>query len=101
MTKQKKQFLACVFVTVILIIVARVLRLMINNMESPILPTFLIYLRGMIHLSLALVWTISVYNRITNKQTRALVLSVDNLKLLGILLKTEKQKPPFEVVFVF
>ena len=63
-------------ITAILIIVARALRLMINDMESLALATLLIFLRGVIHLSLALVWTVSVYQRITNKQARAFVLSV-------------------------
>ena len=76
MTKQNKKLIAGVLLTVFLIVVARVLRLMINGMDSLILPTLLLYLRGVIHLSLALVWTVSVYQRITNKQARAFVLSV-------------------------
>ena len=75
-TKQNKKVLIGVLLTVFLIIVARVLRLAINDMESYALATLLIYLRGVIHLSLALVRTVSVYNRITNKQARGLVLIV-------------------------
>jgi len=57
--KKNKKLFAYILLTAILIIVARALRLMINDMESLILPTLLIYLRGVIHLSLALVWTVS------------------------------------------
>lgn len=74
--KKNKKLFAGILLTAILIIVARALRLMINDMESLILPTLLIYLRGVIHLSFALVWTVAVYQRITNKQARAFVLSV-------------------------
>ena len=79
-----------VLITVLLIAVARILRLMINDMESMILPTLLIYLRGVIHLSLALVWTVSVYQRITNKQARGFVLTVGILMLFWIVAKTAK-----------
>ena len=68
--KKNKKLFAGILLTAILIIIARALRLMINDMESLILPTLLIYLRGVIHLSLALVWTISVHSRIMNKQAR-------------------------------
>ena len=88
--KKNKKLFAGILLTAILIIVARALRLMINDMESLILPTLLIYLRGVIHLSLALVWTVAVYQRITNKQARAFVLAVGILMLLWILAKTAK-----------
>lgn len=90
MTKQNKKLLLGVFLTVFLIIVARALRLMINGMDSLILATLLIYLRGVIHLSLALVWTASVYRRITNKQARGFVLAVGILMLVWIIAKTAK-----------
>ncbi len=89
-TNQKKKLIANIAITAILIIVARVLRLSINNMETVLLPTFLIFLRGVIHLSLVLVWTISVHSRITNKQARRLVLSVGILMLMWIAVKTAK-----------
>ena len=90
MTKQNKPLLVNILITVVLIIVARALRLIINDMDFWILATLLIYLRGVIHLSLALVWTVSVYNRITNKQARSLVLSVGILMLVWIITKTAK-----------
>ena len=52
--KKNKKLFAGILLTAILIIVARALRLMINDMESLALATLLIYLRGVIHLSLAL-----------------------------------------------
>ena len=76
--------------TAILIIVARALRLMINDMESVLLPTLLIYLCGTIHLSIALIWTISVHSRIMNKQARRMFLSVGIMMLLWIVVKTAK-----------
>ena len=88
--KKNKKLFAGILITAILIIVARALRLMINDMESLALATLLIYLRGVIHLSLALVWTFSVYQRITNKQARAFVLSVGVLMLVWIVTKTAK-----------
>ena len=88
--KKNKKLFAGILLTAILIIVARALRLMINDMESLALATLLIYLRGVIHLSLALVWTVSVYQRITNKQARAFVLSVGVLMLVWIVAKTAK-----------
>ena len=90
MIKKNKKLFAGILLTAILIIVARALRLMINDMESLALATLLIYLRGVIHLSLALVWTVSVYQRITNKQARAFVLSVGVLMLVWIVAKTAK-----------
>ena len=90
MIKKNKKLFAGILLTAILIIVARALRLMINDMESLILPTLLIYLRGVIHLSLALVWTVAVSQRITNKQARAFVLSVGVLMLVWIVAKTAK-----------
>ena len=86
--KKNKKLFAGILLTAILIIVARALRLMINDMESLALATLLIYLRGVIHLSLALVWTVSVYQRITNKQARAFVLSVGVLMLVWIVAKS-------------
>ena len=90
MTKQNKKLLVNIIITAILSITARALRLVINNMASITLPTLLIYLRGMIHLSLALVWTVSVYSRITNKQARSFVLTVGVLMLIWIVAKTAK-----------
>ena len=88
--KKKKKLFANIVLTVFLIIFARALRLMINNMEGTLLPTLLIYLRGAIHLSIALVWTISVHSRITNKQARKMFLSVGILMLFWIVVKTTK-----------
>ena len=88
--KKNKKLFAGILLTAILIIVARALRLMINDMESLAFATLLIYLRGVIHLSLALVWTVAVYQRITNKQARAFVLSVGVLMLVWIVTKTAK-----------
>ena len=90
MTKQKKKLIINIVITVFLIIFARALRLMINNMETVLLPTLLIYLRGTIHLSIALIWTISVHSRITNKQARRMFLSVGIMMLLWIVVKTAK-----------
>ena len=90
MTKQKKKLIINIALTVFLIIFARALRLMLNNMEGTLLPTLLIYLRGTIHLSIALIWTISVHSRITNKQARRMFLSVGIMMLLWIVVKTAK-----------
>lgn len=90
MTKQKKKLIINILLTLFLIIFARVLRLMINDMESVLLPTLLIYLRGTIHLSIALIWTISVHSRITNKQARRMFLFVGILMFLWIVVKTAK-----------
>lgn len=90
MSKQNKKLLVNVVLTLVLIIVARALRLLINDMTTVILPTFLIYLRSVVHLSLALVWTMSVYSRITNKHARRFVLSVGILMIFWIVVKTAK-----------
>ena len=90
MIKKNKKLFADILLTTILIIVARALRLMINDMDSLLLSTLLIYLRGAIHLCLAIVWTVSVYNRITNKQARKFVLIVGMLMLFWIVAKMAK-----------
>ena len=88
--KQNKVMLRNIIIVAVLLLVAWILRSILRKMPSLFLPTVLTTIRNVIHISIAIMWTISLYRRVVNKQVRNLLIAVGSLMTLWLIAKTVK-----------
>lgn len=90
MSKQNKIVLRNVIVVALLLAFAYVLRIILRPMESLLLPTALTIVRSTIHVTIVILWTVSLWRRVVNKQVQRILLSVGLLMAMWIIAKTIK-----------
>ena len=88
--KQNKVMLRNIIIVAVLLLVVWILRSILRKMPSLFLPTVLTTIRNVIHISMAIMWTISLYRRVVNKQVRNLLVAVGSLMTLWLIAKTVK-----------
>lgn len=90
MKKQNKVMLRNIIIVAVLLLVAWILRSILRKMPGLFLPTVLTTIRNVIHISIAIMCTISLHRRVVNKQVRNLLIAVGSLMTLWLIAKTVK-----------
>ena len=90
MTKQNKTTLQNIILVAVLLIIAYIFRMISRQMTDTFLPTLLTMLRAIIHVSIVLIWTISLRRRVVNIQVRRLLVSSGLLMAMWLVAKNIK-----------
>ena len=90
MLKQKETTIKTAAVVAVLMIFAFVLRMIYEDLDNALLQAVMAMTRNTIHVSLLIMWIISLHRRLVNKNVRWLMLAVGGLLLFWLVDKIVK-----------
>jgi hypothetical protein len=88
--RKNKRNIGIAIVVAILMTIAFVFRMIYENLDNAMLATVMLTVRNTIHLSLLLLWVISLQHRLVNKVVRRLMVTVGALLLFWLMDKIIK-----------
>ena len=88
--RKNKRSIGIAIVVAILMTIAFVFRMIYENLDNAMLATVMLTVRNTIHLSLLLLWVISLQRRLVNKVVRRLMVTVGALLLFWLMDKIIK-----------
>ena len=88
--RKNKRNIGIAIVVAILMTIAFVFRMIYENLDNAMLATVMLTVRNTIHLSLLLLWVISLQRRLVNKVVRRLMVTVGALLLFWLMDKIIK-----------
>ena len=88
--KKKNSFILTAVVVAILMAVAFVLRMIYEDLPNAMLQSVMCLIRDTIHISLLLLWVISLHRRLVNKNVRRIMLIVGGLMIFWLVDKIVK-----------
>lgn len=88
--RKNKRNIGIAIIVAILLAIAFVFRMIYENLDNAMLATVMLTVRNTIHLSLLLLWVISLQRRLVNKVVRRLMVTVGALLLFWLMDKIIK-----------
>ena len=88
--RKNKRNVGIAIVVAILLAIAFVFRMIYENLDNAMLATVMLTVRNTIHLTLLLLWVISLQRRLVNKVVRRLMVTVGALLLFWLMDKIIK-----------
>ena len=88
--RKNKRIVGIAIVVAILLAIAFVFRMIYENLDNAMLATVMLTVRNTIHLTLLLLWVISLQRRLVNKVVRRLMVTVGELLLFWLMDKIIK-----------
>lgn len=88
--QKNKRIVGIAIVVTILLVIAFVFRMIFENLDNAMLATVMLTVRNTIHLTLLLLWVISLQRRLVNKVVRRLMVTVGALLLFWMIDKIIK-----------
>lgn len=90
MPRQKKSFVMTSVIVAVLMAVAFVLRMIYEDLPNAMWQSIMCLIRDTIHISLLVLWVISLHRRLVNKNVRRIMLMVGGLMIFWLIDKIVK-----------